>query len=72
MLNSPQYLEGLVLHRPDIYLQELQDALRESRAVHVYESTIERALHRRGWRRKKVRRTPPISSFCFFFIQLVA
>ncbi|KZV59348.1 hypothetical protein PENSPDRAFT_552953, partial [Peniophora sp. CONT] len=38
------YLESLIVRRPDMYLQELQAELEDSRGIHVHESTIERAL----------------------------
>ncbi|KAF8954675.1 Homeodomain-like protein [Flammula alnicola] len=48
------YLESLVERTPDIYGRELQYALFVAYNVDVDVSTITRALHRRGFTRKKV------------------
>ncbi|KAF8805110.1 hypothetical protein BYT27DRAFT_7224881 [Phlegmacium glaucopus] len=48
------YLESLIEQRPDIYMKELQHALFVAYNVEVDGSNITRALHRRGFTRKKV------------------
>ncbi|KAM6497034.1 hypothetical protein JOM56_007507, partial [Amanita muscaria] len=42
--------------QPDIFLEELQDLLREVCSIHASTSTISRTLYRRGFTRKKVNR----------------
>jgi hypothetical protein len=49
-----KYLESLVEQTPDIYGRELQHALFVAYNIDVDVSTITRALHRRGFTRKKV------------------
>lgn len=52
---TSQYLEELIEDTPDLYLSELRAMLWEHRGVDVSESTIHRALKRRGYTYKKVR-----------------
>ena len=49
-----QYLESLIEQRPDTYAKELQYALYTAYDVVVDVATITRALHNRGFTRKKV------------------
>jgi len=49
-----QYLESLVEKRPDIMVQEMQNALYIAYNVEVDGTTITRALRKRGFTRKKV------------------
>jgi hypothetical protein len=49
-----QYLEARVEHASDMYMHELQHALREARNVDVSVSTIHRILCRHGYSRKMV------------------
>lgn len=51
-----QYLLHLVRHRPDWFLDELVDLLRENRFVSVHFSTILRELARAGYSIKKLKR----------------
>jgi transposase len=51
---SPQYIEGLIERRPDIYLSEIQTDFETAFDIWVSERLISRALHRRGYTRKKV------------------
>ncbi|KAF8598999.1 hypothetical protein BDV93DRAFT_406239, partial [Ceratobasidium sp. AG-I] len=48
------FLIGLVGHSPDLYLDELQTALRERRGIVVSLSTIWRSLQRCGYSMKKM------------------
>lgn len=50
-----QYLEGLVLRTPDLYLHELQRELLDTFGVDVALNTITLVLKGRGFSRKKVR-----------------
>jgi transposase len=51
-----QYLLRLVRHRPDWFLDELIDLLRENRFVSVHFATIHRELERAGYSVKKLKR----------------
>ncbi|KAF8799510.1 hypothetical protein BYT27DRAFT_7050612, partial [Phlegmacium glaucopus] len=50
-----QYLLRLVRHRPDWFLDELADLLRENRFISVHFSTILRELSRVGYSVKKLK-----------------
>ncbi|KAJ7884799.1 hypothetical protein B0H14DRAFT_3432206 [Mycena olivaceomarginata] len=56
-LQLQKYLEGLVERKPDSTAAELRHGLREGMRIDVDESTITRALHRRGYLFKTVSRT---------------
>ncbi|KAF9514733.1 hypothetical protein BS47DRAFT_1294776, partial [Hydnum rufescens UP504] len=47
------YILGCIDHRPDIYLDQIQEGLRTMCGVDVSLSTIWRALHRCGFSMKK-------------------
>jgi hypothetical protein len=49
-----QYIEACISHSPDAYLDELLTQLEEACGVKVHESTVWRALKRRGFTLKKV------------------
>jgi transposase len=49
-----KYVEACVSHSPDAYLDELRTQLEEACGVKVHESTVWRALKRRGFTLKKV------------------
>jgi transposase len=49
-----QFLQGLVHHAPDAYLDEMQELLEARRGVAVAKSTVWRALMRTGFTMKKV------------------
>jgi hypothetical protein len=51
---ATQYLVGIILQKPDTYLDELQQILRQQIGVDVSQPTIWRALDRRGYTMKKV------------------
>ncbi|KAI5894903.1 Homeodomain-like protein, partial [Schizophyllum commune] len=56
MLDDVMYLLRLVRQRPDWFLEELADLLRENRFLSVHFSTIHRELLRHGYTSKKLRR----------------
>ena len=49
-----KYIEAFIAHSPDAYLDELRTQLEEVCGVKVHESTVWRALKRRGFTLKKV------------------
>ena len=49
-----QFLQGLVRHTPDAYLDEMQELLETRRGVAVGKATVWRALIRSGFTLKKV------------------
>ena len=57
---TTQLLQGHIELKPDLYLSELQQILKDAHGVEVSESTIHRALHRRGYSYKKA----SLISFC--------
>ena len=49
-----KYIEACISHSPDAYLDELRTQLEEACGVKVHESTVWKALKRRGFTLKKV------------------
>jgi hypothetical protein len=49
-----KYIEACISHSPDVYLDEIRTRLEEACGVKVHESTVWRALKRRGFTLKKV------------------
>lgn len=50
-----QFLQGLLQQRNDLYLYELRERLEDVCGIAVNEATVWRALHRSGFRMKRVR-----------------
>ncbi|KAJ7210187.1 hypothetical protein GGX14DRAFT_343181, partial [Mycena pura] len=56
VLKRSQFLFALLDHSPDLYLDELQEALLSQHDLDVSLATISRTLHRLGMSRKKLSR----------------
>ena len=54
VLSIIQFLVGKINHTPDVYLEELREALEEESGVKVTISSIWKALKRKGYTMKKV------------------
>ncbi|TFK60474.1 hypothetical protein BDN72DRAFT_939947 [Pluteus cervinus] len=50
------YLKAVIRHRPDWFLDELQDLLRTNRFISVHYSTVQRELSRCGISTKKIKK----------------